>query len=136
MNDPVRDSLQRLLRERPGLQERPRVLEACLRDLHPERPAQVAAALEALRAGVVTALAQRPAPDHETLARQLRLASGLTPGLSWWAVAAWQQVLELGEAPEPPPSVSDSSGAAAPQAPPRRLGEVLDAALLLLKEPS
>lgn len=128
MNDPVRESLRRLTKERPKTLGQPRLLEAWLRDLHPDRPARVAAAVEVVASGGLEVLRRAGPADVEARVQALVQGSGLSPRLAWWAVDAWLDA--LGRVPviaAADPSPAPRPRSRAPD--PRRLGDVLRAAV-------
>lgn len=144
MSDPLAQSLARLVRERPEGLERPRLLEALLRDLHPERPARVAALVEVLNAGLLERLRVADAQSHEARVEALVAAlvrgSGLSPRSAWWAVDAWLAALApsdaaaISAAVEPHPAPGPAARGEAPPKDRRTLGEALAAALAAAPE--
>ena len=88
MNDAVRETLRRLTQQDPKLLEQPRVVEAFLRDLHPQSPREVAILVEAL-------LQRGLAVDQPTAARAqaLSAASGVAIPFATWAIGSVEECL-------------------------------------------
>ncbi|MBT3218829.1 MAG: hypothetical protein HN348_07035 [Proteobacteria bacterium] len=102
MNDAVRDTLRRLLQQDPKLLEQPRVVEAFLRDLHPQTPLEVAVLVEALLQR------QLAGQSAKTWAQALSAASGVSIPFAAWAVQSIEECLDNDTGPNS--LISDRAG--------------------------
>ena len=84
----IRDIIERI---GLGILEEPLRLEAFLRDLHPEQPAEISVLIESLLSGTVEQLLNR-VPIHECTA-SLSARGGIAPRYADWAMHLWLDIL-------------------------------------------
>ena len=82
-----------------GLLEHPLRLEAFLRDLHPDKPAEVSVLVESILSGSVEQLLRRTSRS-ECIAT-LSAKSGIAPRYSDWAMQLWSDVIPKSALLEP-----------------------------------
>ena len=92
MNEVIAESLEGIIQQVGlGILEDPLRLDAFLRDLHPDRPAEVSVVVESLFSGVVEQFLRRT-PIHECKA-SLSARGGVTPSYADWVMHVWDKVL-------------------------------------------